>query len=67
MTKIGTQRTVKKDFPGSPVVKNLPCIAGYAGSIPGWGTKIPHAAEQLSQHALLSLRASARESSCVPQ
>ena len=24
------------------------CNAGTSGSIPGWGTKIPHAAEQLS-------------------
>ena len=32
-----------KDFPGSPVVKNLPSNAGDSGSIPGWGTKIPHA------------------------
>ena len=36
------------DFPGGPVVKNLPCNAGDVGSIPGWGTKIPHASDQLS-------------------
>ena len=30
-------------FPGGPVVKNLPCNAGDAGSIPGQGTKIPRA------------------------
>ena len=36
------------DFPGDPVVKNLPCNAGDAGSIPGLETKIPHAVEQLS-------------------
>ena len=30
------------------MVKNLPCNAGDAGSIPGRGTKIPHAVEQLS-------------------
>ena len=36
------------DFPGGPVVKNLACNAGDRGSIPGQGTKIPHAAEQLS-------------------
>ena len=36
------------DFPGGPVIKNLPCNAGDAGSIPGWGTKIPHVVEQLS-------------------
>ena len=31
------------DFSGRPVVKNLPSKAGDAGSIPGSGTKIPHA------------------------
>ena len=25
------------------MVKNLPCISGGAGLIPGWGTKITHA------------------------
>ena len=35
-------------FPGGPVVKNLPCNVGDAGSIPGQGTKIPHATEQLN-------------------
>ena len=29
------------DFPGGPVVKNLPSNAGDVGSIPGWLTKIP--------------------------
>ena len=33
---------------GSVVVKNLPCDAKDMGSIPGQGTKIPHATEQLS-------------------
>ena len=37
-----------RDFPGSPVVKNPPSSEGDVGSIPGWGTKIPHAAGQLS-------------------
>ena len=36
------------DFPGGPVVKNPSCNAGDAGSIPGRGTKIPHAVGQLS-------------------
>ena len=36
------------DFPGDPVEKNLPSTAGDTGSIPGRGTKIPHAAGQLS-------------------
>ena len=38
------------DFPGGPVVQKLPSDAGGVGSIPGQGTKIPHAAEQLSCH-----------------
>ena len=50
------QRMVSWDFAGGPVVKNLPCSAGDVGSIPGWGTKMPHAAEKLS------LRATTRES-----
>ena len=36
------------DFPSSPVVKNPPSNAGDVGSIPGWGTKIPHASGQIS-------------------
>ena len=39
---------VKRDFPGGPVVKNPPHNGGDAGSIPGQGTKIPHAVGQLS-------------------
>ena len=39
------------DFPGGPVVKNPPSNAGDVGSIPGRGTKIPHATRQLSPHA----------------
>ena len=38
----------RQDFPGGPVIKNLPCNEGDVGSIPGQGTKIPHALEQLS-------------------
>ena len=33
------------------MLKNPPCNAGNAGSISGWGTKIPHALEQLSLQA----------------
>ena len=29
-----------RDFPGGPVIKNLPLNAGDVASIPGWGTKI---------------------------
>ena len=31
------------DFHGGPVVKNPACNTRDSGSIPGWGTKIPHA------------------------
>ena len=33
------------------MVKNLPYNAGDVGSIPGQGSKIPHATGQLSLHA----------------
>ena len=36
------------DFPGGPVVKNLPSNAREMGSSIGRGTKITHAREQLS-------------------
>ena len=40
-----------EDFPGGPVIKNMPCNKGDVGSIPGQGTKIPRAVEQLSPRA----------------
>ena len=40
-----------RDFPGGPVVKNPLSNAEHTGSIPGWGTKIPHAVRQLSPRA----------------
>ena len=46
------QRTKQsQDFPGGPMVKNLPCNAEDVGSIPGWGTRIPHAVRYLSPDA----------------
>ena len=36
------------DLLGGPVVRTLPSNAGDAGSIPGWGTKIPPVSGQLS-------------------
>ena len=36
-------RHYKADFPGSPVVKNVPCNVGDTDLIPGWAIKIPHA------------------------
>ena len=44
-------KKMMRDFPGGPVVKSPPSNAGDAGSIPGWGTKIPHATGQLGPHA----------------
>ena len=47
------------------MVKNLPSNSGDAGSIPGWGTKIPHAAGNYAcAPQLLSLRTSTREPAC---
>ena len=37
-----------RDFPGGPLVKNLPWNTGDMGSLADWGTKIPHASGQLS-------------------
>ena len=39
-------KETKLDFPGGPVVKNLPANVGYMASIPG-PRKIPHATGQL--------------------
>ena len=49
---------MKLGLPGSPGVKNLPSKAGDAGSIPGWGTKIPPAEGQLSPQASTKIRCS---------
>ena len=46
--KLLSQKPQLGDFPCGPVVKNLPSKAEDMGSIPGQGTKIPHAAEKLS-------------------
>ena len=42
-----------RDLPGGPVVKNLPSNSGDSSSVPGRGTKIPHAAERLESPPLL--------------
>ena len=42
------------NFPGGPVVNNLPCNAGDTGSIPGQGTKILHANGQLRLQAAIT-------------
>ena len=46
-TSLPGLKSLKQDFWGGPVVKNLPASAGDASLIPGPG-KIPHAAGQLS-------------------
>ena len=42
-----------RDFSDGSEIKNLPSNAGIRrfDSIPGWGTKMPYAAEQLIPHA----------------
>ena len=47
------QRIHTRDFPGGPVVKNLPASAGDMGSIPA--REIPHAAGQQFAAQLLKL------------
>ena len=56
-----TSKYTLGDFPGSLEVKNPPSNAGDAGSIPGLGTKIPHAIRkahvpQLRPYAVPKLR-----------
>ena len=42
-----------RDFPGGPVVKNVPSNAGDASLIPGQGSKIPHAERPRSLSATI--------------
>ena len=42
---------LNQGLPCGPAVKNLPCNAGNAGSIPGRETKIPHSKELESPSA----------------
>ena len=44
------QKVENRDFPGGPAVKNLPSKAKGAGSILGWGAKIPHASGPKTQN-----------------
>jgi len=53
-------RAVSGDFPGGLVVKNPSSSAGDVGSIPGQGTRIPHATEQVSP-------CTATEEACIQQ
>ena len=46
VAKSQTQLSV---HPGGPVVKN-PCFHGCTGSVPGWGTKIPHVPHSIAKN-----------------
>ena len=68
-----------RDFPGGPLVKNPPSNQRDKASIPGCGTKNPHAAEPLSPHTIKEPECSRAhalqqakptpqlEKACVPQ
>ena len=56
-----------RDFLSGPVVKNLPSNAGDLGSIPGRGTKIPHAKGQLSPCTTTTELSRLNERARVPQ
>ena len=43
-----TTKPLSGNFPGGPMVKNLPSSAEDSGSTPDWGTKIPYVMGQLS-------------------
>ena len=54
-----------RDSPGGPGVKDPPCNAGGMGSILDWGTKIPHAVEQLSSCVATRVWAPPLEGPCA--
>ena len=49
------------------MIKKQSCNARVVGSIPGWGTKISHAAEQLSPHAAIRESVSLTGGACMMQ
>ena len=53
----------RRDLTGDPMVNNSPSNAESAGSIPGGGTKIPHAIGQLSP---LATKKKWKSLSCAP-
>ena len=67
----GRKDTLKKqcqrDFRRGPVLKNPPYNAGDVGSIPGQGTKIPHATGQRSPHATTTELMHLNQRACVRQ
>ena len=63
----GKKKGRKQDFPSGLVVKNSLCNAGDTGSIPGWGTTILHAVEQLGAHTTTRESSHCKEKSCTQQ
>ena len=59
------KKIITKDFLVDLVVKNPPCNAGDESSIPGWGTKMFHAAEQPSPCSTTTKPKHSR--ACAPQ
>ena len=61
-------KILTRDFPGGPVVKDLPFNAGEVDLNAGQGTKIPHASVQLkpTYHNYWSLRATTRKKPVHP-
>ena len=55
------------DLLGGPVIKNLSYEVQGIGLIPGWGTKILHATEQLSPHTAATEPLSHNQRICSPQ
>ena len=43
------------EFPGGPVVRTQYCRCGSLGSTPGWGTKIPQAAQHSQEKKMCLL------------
>ena len=59
------EQVLFQDFPGSAVVKNPHCNAGDMDLIPGQGTKLPYAAQQLIPHTTATELV--HYGTCVPQ
>ena len=67
LPKCSSKREGLEDFPHGPVVKNPLSDTGDVGSIPGWGTKIPHAMGQISPRATTTEPVGLNERALAPQ
>ena len=61
----GLVKTDHRDSPGGPLVKNPPCNAGDARSMPGQGAKLPHATDHLSPTTAITEPVSHNWSPCA--